>query len=136
MVNNNNFEVFGFYSDYIIFFVFVCVSFILSFFLSLLPFWIGTQTTILDSEKISVYECGFDPLEYADTLNLDIKFYTVLILFLVFDIEIIFLLPWAVYFKAGVLGMYSYVFFWSGFIFMFILLIGLLYEYSNGLLDW
>lgn len=83
-----------------------------------------------DREKVSPYECGFSPKE--DTRSFfDIRFYLVAILFVIFDLEIAFLFPWAVFFKNMSLeGVFSMMLFLS------ILLIGFIYEWKKGALDW
>ncbi|MAV82611.1 MAG: NADH-quinone oxidoreductase subunit A [Pelagibacteraceae bacterium] len=83
-----------------------------------------------DSEKLSAYECGFEAFD--DTRSkFDVRFYLVSILFIIFDLEIAFLFPWAVSLKnIGALGFYSMMFF------LFILTIGFIYEWKNGALDW
>ena len=81
-------------------------------------------------EKNSAYECGFEPFETA-RMKFDIRFYLVAILFLIFDLEVAFLFPWAVGFQyIGSLG------FWSMILFLFILTIGFLYEWKKGALEW
>ena len=83
-----------------------------------------------DSEKLSAYECGFEAFDDARS-KFDVKFYLVSILFIIFDLEIAFLFPWAVSLKnIGALGFYSMMFF------LFILTIGFIYELKNGALDW
>mmetsp|Transcript_39662 Transcript_39662/g.53943 ORF Transcript_39662/g.53943 Transcript_39662/m.53943 type:complete len:135 (+) Transcript_39662:1541-1945(+) len=83
-----------------------------------------------DSEKTSVYECGFDP--YEDSRNVfDIRFYIVAILFVVFDLEAMFLFPWAVSLPyAGSMG------FWSMFDFLLELTVGFVYVWKVGALEW
>jgi NADH-quinone oxidoreductase subunit A len=83
-----------------------------------------------DLEKTSSYECGFDPFEDSRT-KFDVKFYLVAILFIIFDLEIVFLFPWAVS-----LGNIDFLGFWSMVIFLFILTVGFLYEWFKGALDW
>ncbi len=84
----------------------------------------------IDIEKMSAYECGFDPFEES-LGRFDIKFYLVAILFLVFDLEIVFLFPWSVMlYSLGMFGLWVAVFF------VFILLIGFIYEWQKGALDW
>ncbi len=81
-------------------------------------------------EKNSAYECGFEPFENARK-QFDIRFYLVAILFLIFDLEVAFLFPWAVGFQhIGNLG------FWSMMLFLFILTVGFLYEWKKGALEW
>ena len=83
-----------------------------------------------DTEKNSAYECGFEPFESA-RLKFDIRFYLVAILFVIFDLEVAFLFPWAVGFQhIGPLG------FWSMMLFLLILTIGFVYEWKKGALEW
>jgi NADH-quinone oxidoreductase subunit A len=83
-----------------------------------------------DFEKLSAYECGFDPFE--DTRSrFDVRFYLVAILFIIFDVEIAFLIPWSlVLFDLGLFG------FLTMSVFLLILTIGFVYEWSQGALDW
>ena len=83
-----------------------------------------------DTEKLSAYECGFEAFDDARS-KFDVKFYLVSILFIIFDLEIAFLFPWAVSLSnIGALGFYSMMFF------LFILTVGFIYEWKNGSLDW
>lgn len=83
-----------------------------------------------DSEKLSPYECGFPP--FSDTRNkFDVRFYLVSILFIIFDLEIAFLFPWAV--VLGDIGMAG---FWSMVLFLGVLTAGFIYEWKKGALDW
>ena len=83
-----------------------------------------------DPEKLSAYECGFEPFEDS-RMEFDVRFYLVAILFIIFDLEIAFLFPWAVSLRnIGALGFYSMMFF------LFILTVGFIYEWKNGALDW
>lgn len=84
----------------------------------------------IDIEKLSAYECGFDPFEES-LGRFDIKFYIVAILFLIFDLEIVFLFPWSV-----ILFQVPLFSFWVIFYFLFILIVGFLYEWKKGALDW
>ena len=83
-----------------------------------------------DPEKLSAYECGFEA--FGDSrMEFDVRFYLVAILFIIFDLEIAFLFPWAISLgNLGVLG------FWSMMIFLFVLTIGFVYEWKKGALDW
>ncbi len=82
------------------------------------------------SEKISSYECGFDPFE--DTrLKFDVRFYLVGILFIIFDLEVVFIFPWAI--VLGEIGNFGFI---TMFIFLVILTIGFIYEWGKGALDW
>ena len=81
-------------------------------------------------EKLSAYECGFEPFDDARR-RFDVRFYLVAILFIIFDLEVSFLFPWAVAFKqVGVFG------FWSMMIFLGVLTIGFIYEWKKGALEW
>ena len=83
-----------------------------------------------DSEKNSPYECGFEAFEDA-RMKFDVRYYLVAILFILFDLEIAFLFPWAVSLKEiGAVG------FWSMMIFLGILVVGFVYEWKKGALDW
>jgi NADH:ubiquinone oxidoreductase subunit 3 (subunit A) len=83
-----------------------------------------------DPEKISAYECGFDPFDDARS-RFDVQFYLVAILFIIFDLEVTFLFPWAL-----VLNRVSLFGFWSMMAFLLILTIGFIYEWRKGALDW
>ncbi len=83
-----------------------------------------------DSEKNSPYECGFEAFEDA-RMKFDVRYYLVAILFILFDLEIAFLFPWAVAYKdIGLAG------FWAMMIFLGILVVGFIYEWKKGALDW
>ena len=83
-----------------------------------------------DPEKISAYECGFNAFDDA-RMKFDVRFYLVSILFIIFDLEIAFLFPWAVAFKD-----ISDVGFWSMMFFLFVLTVGFAYEWKKGALEW
>lgn len=83
-----------------------------------------------DSEKVSAYECGFEAFDDARS-KFDVRFYLVAILFIIFDLEVAFLFPWAV--TLGETGVFG---FWSMFIFLAILTIGFIYEWKKGALEW
>jgi len=85
-----------------------------------------------DSEKLSPYECGFEAFEDA-RMKFDVRYYLVAILFILFDLEIAFLFPWAV--VLGDLGAWS-VGFWAMMSFLAILTVGFIYEWKRGALDW
>ena len=83
-----------------------------------------------DAEKLSAYECGFEAFEDARS-KFDVRFYLVAILFIIFDLEVAFLFPWAV--SLGEVGMFG---FWSMMVFLGILTIGFIYEWKKGALEW
>src|SRR5690242_9948804 len=83
-----------------------------------------------DSEKLSPYECGFEP--FADArAKFDVRFYLVAILFIIFDLEVAFLFPWAV--SLGSIGLFG---FWSMIAFLAVLTVGFIYEWKKGALEW
>ncbi len=83
-----------------------------------------------DAEKLSTYECGFEPFE--DTRSrFDVRFYLVALLFIIFDLEVAFLFPWAI--TLGDTGAFG---FWSMVIFLGVLTIGFIYEWKKGALEW
>ena len=83
-----------------------------------------------DSDKNAAYECGFDPFEDARG-KFDVRFYLVAILFIIFDLEVAFLFPWAV--SLGQIGVFG---FWSMMVFLAVLTVGFIYEWRTGALDW
>ncbi len=83
-----------------------------------------------DPEKVSAYECGFDPFDDS-RMRFDVRYYLVAILFIIFDLEIAFLFPWATAFQdIGLLG------FWSMIVFLGVLTVGFAYEWKKGALEW
>ncbi len=83
-----------------------------------------------DKEKVSIYECGFNAFDDA-RMKFDVRFYLVALLFIIFDLEVAFLFPWAVSFQyVGTFG------FWSMLVFLAILGIGFAYEWKKGALEW
>ena len=83
-----------------------------------------------DPEKLSAYECGFEPFDDS-RIEFDVRFYLVAILFIIFDLEIAFLFPWAI--TLGSIGLLGFC---SMMIFLFILTVGFIYEWKKGALDW
>ena len=83
-----------------------------------------------DPEKISAYECGFNAFDDA-RMKFDVRFYLVAILFIIFDLEVAFLFPWAISFSE--IGLFGYT---SMMIFLFVLTIGFVYEWKKGALEW
>ncbi len=83
-----------------------------------------------EAEKLSPYECGFEAFEDA-RMKFDVRYYLVAILFILFDLEIAFLFPWAISLKEiGATG------FWAMMVFLGILVVGFVYEWKKGALDW
>ncbi|MFO0997140.1 MAG: NADH-quinone oxidoreductase subunit A [Alphaproteobacteria bacterium] len=83
-----------------------------------------------DSEKLSAYECGFEAFGDARS-KFDVRFYLVAILFIIFDLEVAFLFPWAI--TLGEIGLFG---FWSMVVFLAVLTIGFVYEWKKGALEW
>lgn len=83
-----------------------------------------------DSEKVSAYECGFEAFNDSRG-QFDVRFYLVAILFIIFDLEVAFLFPWAV--SLGAIGVFG---FWSMMAFLGILTVGFVYEWRKGALEW
>ena len=117
-----------FLKDYLAIAIFLFISLGLSILFIIINFTFSPKKP--DPEKLSTYECGFEPFEDS-RMEFDVRFYLVAILFIIFDLEIAFLFPWAVSLgNIGALG------FWSMMIFIFILTIGFIYEWKKGALDW
>lgn len=114
--------------EYIPIVIFFCFALFLSLVFIILPFFVARQNP--DSEKLSAYECGFEAFEETRS-RYDVRFYLVAILFIVFDLEVAFLFPWAV--ALGDLGFFG---FWSMIAFLFILTVGFVYEWRKGALEW
>ena len=117
-----------FLKDYLSIIIFLFVSLTLSIGFIILNFLFSPRNP--DSEKLSAYECGFEA--FGDSrMEFDVRFYLVAILFIIFDLEIAFLFPWAI--SLGSIGALG---FWSMMIFLFVLSIGFVYEWKKGTLDW
>ena len=108
--------------------IFIGVAGLIGLALLVAPFIIAFKSP--DSEKLSAYECGFNAFDEA-RMKFDVRFYLVSILFIIFDLEVAFLFPWAVVF--GDLGAYG---FWSVIVFLAVLTIGFTYEWRKGALEW
>ena len=114
--------------EYVAILFYFVIALALAFIILGLSFVFATRKA--DPEKISAYECGFDPFDDARS-RFDIQFYLVAILFIIFDLEVAFLFPWAL-----TLSKIGYFGFWSMMVFLIILTIGFLYEWRKGALDW
>ena len=118
------------FSQYLPILIFGGICIILASIIILASFISAKQ--LKDAEKVSAYECGFDPFNYKDVQSiLNIRFYLVGILFIIFDIEVVFLFPWAI-------SLYSLTCFgyWSMMCFLFLLTVGFIYEWKKGALEW
>lgn len=114
--------------NYLPIIVFLGIAIVLACVMVLLPFIIGKNRP--DNEKLSAYECGFEAFDDARR-KFDVRFYLVAILFIIFDLEVAFLFPWAV--SLGTIGVFG---FWSMVVFLGVLTVGLVYEWNKGALDW
>ncbi|KKB96725.1 NAD(P)H-quinone oxidoreductase subunit 3 [Candidatus Arcanobacter lacustris] len=108
--------------------IFLAIAIGLSIIIVAIPYFLAASKP--DEEKISAYECGFEPFGDARS-EFDVRFYLVAILFIIFDLEIIFLFPWSI--TLGKIGMVG---FWSMMVFLIILTIGFIYEWKKGALEW
>ena len=117
-----------FLNNYLTIIIFLAIALILSLGFLILNFAFSPKNP--DPEKLSAYECGFEPFNDS-RMEFDIRFYLVAILFIIFDLEIAFLFPWAI--TLGNLGLFG---FYSMMLFLFILTIGFIYEWKKGALDW
>ena len=114
--------------DYLPLVIFIGISLVIGLALLIAPFAVAYQNP--DAEKLSAYECGFNAFDDA-RMKFDVRFYLVAILFIIFDLEVAFLFPWAVALKEiGAFG------FWSMMVFLFVLTVGFVYEWKKGALEW
>jgi NADH-quinone oxidoreductase subunit A len=114
--------------DYLPLVIFIAVAMGLGLALLIAPFLVAHKSP--DPEKMSAYECGFNAFDDA-RMKFDVRFYLVAILFIIFDLEVTFLFPWAIVY--GQLGVYG---FWSMMVFLGVLTIGFVYEWRKGALEW
>ena len=117
-----------FLKDYLSIIIFLFIALGLSISFIVLNFIFSPKKP--DPEKLSTYECGFSAFDDS-RMEFDVRFYLVAILFIIFDLEIAFLFPWAI--SLGNIGLLGFC---SMMIFLFILTIGFIYEWKKGALDW
>jgi NADH-quinone oxidoreductase subunit A len=114
--------------DYLPLVVIMGIALAIGLALMVAPFLVAVRNP--DPEKVSAYECGFNAFDDA-RMKFDVRFYLVSILFIIFDLEVAFLFPWAVAFKeVGAFG------FWSMMAFLAVLTVGFAYEWRKGALEW
>ena len=114
--------------EYGVFLIFVLLAFVVSAVVFSISYFLVLKQ--YDLEKISAYECGFDPFE--DTRKkFDVRFYLVAILFIVFDLEVTYLFPWSI-----VLNRVDFFGFYIMLIFLFLVTVGFVYEWMAGALEW
>ncbi|MBI2239808.1 MAG: NADH-quinone oxidoreductase subunit A [Magnetospirillum gryphiswaldense] len=114
--------------EYLPILIFIGIAVALSAIMVAASWLVGRQKP--DPEKNSAYECGFEAFGDARS-KFDVRFYLVAILFIIFDLEVAFLFPWAV--TLGKIGMFG---FWSMMVFLGVLTIGFIYEWRKGALEW
>ena len=117
-----------FLKDYLSIILFIIIALGLSVVFIIINFVLSPKKP--DPEKLSAYECGFEPFDDS-RMEIDVRFYLVAILFIIFDLEIAFLFPWAI--SLGSIGLLGFC---SMMIFLFILTVGFIYEWKKGALDW
>ena len=114
--------------DYLPLVIFIAVALGLGLALLIAPFLVAYKSP--DPEKLSAYECGFNAFDDA-RMKFDVRFYLVSILFIIFDLEVAFLFPWAI--TLGETGVFA---FWSMMVFLGVLTVGFIYEWKKGALEW
>tara|TARA_B100000427_G_scaffold306907_1_gene294000 strand:- start:190 stop:558 length:369 start_codon:yes stop_codon:yes gene_type:complete len=117
-----------FLEEYFTIVLFLFIALVLSCGFIILNYFFSPKSP--DPEKLSPYECGFEPFNDS-RMEFDVRFYLVAILFIIFDLEIAFLFPWAI--SLGKIGIFGFT---SMMIFLSILTIGFIYEWKKGALDW
>ena len=120
--------IYNFLLDYLSIIIFLFLALLISIGFILINFISSPKNP--DPEKLSAYECGFDAFDDS-RMEFDVRFYLVAILFIIFDLEIAFLFPWAI--TLGKIGIFG---FWSMMIFLAVLTIGFIYEWKKGALEW
>jgi NADH-quinone oxidoreductase subunit A len=119
-----------YFQEYYKVFIFFFIALLICSLLIIISY-LFSLTTIKDSEKLSEYECGFEPFDNATRHPFDIHFYVVGILFLIFDVEIALIFPWVMGLQlTGWFGFYTMI------IFLFIITVGFFYEWHRGALNW
>ena len=118
----------GYLAEYMPILIFLAIAIALALIIVVASLLVAPQRP--DREKLSAYECGFEPFEDARG-RFDVRFYLVAILFIIFDLEVAFLFPWAV--SLGNIGLFG---FWSMIVFLIVLTVGFVYEWREGALEW
>ena len=114
--------------EYLPILIFFGIAIVMSLAMVIASLIVGRQRP--DPEKLSAYECGFEAFDDARR-KFDVRYYLVAILFIIFDLEVAFLFPWAV--TLGEIGMFG---FWSMVVFLGVLTVGFVYEWKKGALEW
>ena len=119
-------------ADYLPLVIFIGVSLLIGVALLVAPFIVAYSKP--DTEKLSAYECGFNAFDDA-RMKFDVRFYLVAILFIIFDLEVAFLFPWAVSLMDLPEAAQRFAF-WSMMVFLGVLTVGFIYEWKKGALEW
>ncbi len=120
--------IYNFLTDYLSIIIFLFIALLISIGFIIINFISSPSNP--DPEKLSAYECGFEAFDDS-RMEFDVRFYLVAILFIIFDLEIAFLFPWAI--TLGKIGVFG---FWSMMIFLAVLTVGFIYEWKKGALEW
>ena len=120
--------IYNFLTDYLSIIIFLFIALLISIGFIIINYISSPSNP--DPQKLSAYECGFDAFDDS-RMEFDVRFYLVAILFIIFDLEIAFLFPWAI--TLGKIGVFG---FWSMMIFLAVLTIGFIYEWKKGALEW
>ena len=114
--------------EYLPILIFIVIAGVIAVGLAVVPLFVAPSKP--DPEKLSAYECGFNAFGDA-RMKFDVRFYLVSILFIIFDLEVAFLFPWAI--TLGTTGLFA---FWSMVVFLAVLTVGFIYEWKKGALEW
>jgi NADH-quinone oxidoreductase subunit A len=114
--------------EYLPILIFIAIGGVVAILLLVVPLVVAPQKP--DPEKLSAYECGFNAFNDARA-RFDVRYYLVTLLFIIFDLEVAFLFPWAI--TLGDTGIFA---FWSMMVFLAVLTIGFIYEWKKGALEW
>ena len=117
--------------DYVPLFIFLLLAILFAGFVIILSSLVGRKTA--SREKLMTYECGLDPVGNARQ-KFSVKFFIIAMLFIVFDVEAVFLYPWAIVFKQ--FNQFKTFIFFEMFVFIGILLVGFIYVWKKGALEW
>ena len=120
--------IYNYLTDYLSIIIFLFIALLIS--IGFIIINLISSPSNPDPEKLSAYECGFDAFDDS-RMEFDVRFYLVAILFIIFDLEIAFLFPWAI--TLGKIGVFG---FWSMMLFLGVLTIGFIYEWKKGALEW
>ena len=118
----------GYLAEYMPILIFLAIAIGLAMIILVASLVVAPQRP--DREKLSAYECGFEPFQDSRG-RFDVRFYLVAILFIIFDLEVAFLFPWAV--SLSNIGLFG---FWSMMVFLTVLTVGFIYEWRKGALEW